>query len=183
MAAGCALISSAKPNTDGCLQPPQLPVAAGDKRFALKKLNRDNPHASRVYICDACGSRNEFIRKSMPFDGQYVDVRAIRGRSVANLEKAYWAGEVNATWHCTECHRRKNENLEDTRIRLGLYDNIRIERTIERRTPLCRVRHEVNHKRRLEIRDKKRDVHRRIDALLSEASDLLDELENCVFKR
>ena len=119
----------------------------------------------------------------MPFDGQYVDVRAIRGRSVANLEKAYWAGEVNATWHCTECHRREDENLEETRIRLGLYDISRIERTKERRTSWWRERYEGSHKRRLEIRDQKRDVDRRIDALLSEASDLLDELENCVFKR
>ena len=180
MAAGCALISSAKPNTDGCLQPPQLPVAAGDKRFALKKLNRDKPHASRVYICDACGSRNEFIRKSLPFDGQYVDVQAIRGRSVANLEKAYWAGEVNATWHCTECHRRKNENLEDTRLRLGLYDNIRIGRTIARSAPLCRAQHEAKHVRCMVIKDKRRQGHEKIEALLVEASNLLDELHNCV---
>ena len=99
MAAGSALISSAKPNTRGRLRPPHLPVAAGDRRFTLKKLDRDDPHASRVYICDACGSKNAFIRRSMPFDGQYVDIRAIRGRSVADLEKAYWAGKVDATWH------------------------------------------------------------------------------------
>ena len=180
MAAGCALISSAKPNTDGCLQPPQLPVAAGDKRFALKKLNRDKPHASRVYICDACGSENAFIRRSMPFDGQYVDIRAIRGRSVADLEKAYWAGEVDATWHCTECHRRKDESLEDARIRLGLYDNIRIGRTTTLWAPLCRARHEMKHVRSIVIKDKKRQVHRTIEALLVEASNLLDELHNCV---
>ena len=106
-----------------------IPVEQGDKRFAPKKIDRDNPKASRVYICDACGSKNDYIRKSMPFDGQYVDVLAVRGRTVADLERAYWAGEVNATWWCTKCHQRFNEDIRDTRIRLGLYDTERLERT------------------------------------------------------
>ena len=180
MAAGSALISSAKPNTRGRLRPPHLPVADGDRRFTVRKLDRDNPHAARVYICDACGSENAFIRRSLPFDGQYVDTRATRGRSVADLEKAYWAGEVDATWHCTECHRRKDESLEDARIRLGLYDNIRIERTTTLWAPLCRSRQEMQHVRSIVIKDKKRQLNRKIEALLVEASNLAAELHACV---
>ena len=117
------------------LQPAVIPVEQGDKRFAPKKIDRDDPSASRVYICDACGSRNPFKLKSMHFDGQYVDVLAVKGRSVAELERACWAGEVNATWHCTKCHQRHNENIEDTRIRIGVYDTDRMERT---RALICR---------------------------------------------
>ena len=106
------------------LQPAKLPVEKGDTRFAKK-------HRSRVYICDACGSRNEYVRRSMPFDGQYVDTQAIRGRTPANLERAYRSGEVNATWFCTRCHQRDNEHIEDTRWRIGAYDTKRIQRTTE----------------------------------------------------
>ena len=45
------------------------------------------------------------------------------------LEIAYYAGEVNATWWCSACHQRDGESLEDCRVRLGVYDVDRMERT------------------------------------------------------
>ena len=67
----------------------------------------------------------------MPFDGQYVDVLAVRGRTVADLERAYWAGEVNATWYCTRCHQRDDETIKETRVRIECFDTKRMERTTE----------------------------------------------------
>ena len=109
------------------LQPPTLPH--GDRRFAGKKQDRDNPDASRVYVCDSCQARITFWKKAFQYDGQYVHVLDVRGRTVEELEQAYYAGEVNATWWCSKCHQRDGETLEDCRVRLGLYELDRMERT------------------------------------------------------
>ena len=104
------------------LRPQRLPD--GDARFAPKKQDKIHP---RVYVCDWCGSRHEFIKKTFQYDGQYVDFAGTRGYSPTQLSERYWAGK-NLTWYCTTCHQRPWEKLEDTRIRLGVYDDKRIER-------------------------------------------------------
>ena len=109
------------------LRPAKLPK--GDRRFARRKLDREGPDKSRVYVCDSCLSKKSWWKKSLQFDGQYVNVLAVRGRSVEELEEAYYAGEVDATWLCSRCHQRKTETLFDCRVRLGLYDTERMERT------------------------------------------------------
>ena len=101
-------------------QPPNLPK--GDQRFAARKRDRK-------YICDGCGDKYELTTKAYPFDGQYVDVLAVRGRSPEEALRACWAGEINATWYCSWCHKRPDEHITDTRIRLDLVDNKRVERT------------------------------------------------------
>ena len=95
---------------------------------------------SRVYVCDSCRAEKRWWKKSIQFDGQYVDVLAVRGRSVEDLERAYYAGEVDATWLCSKCHQRKGETLVDCRVRLGLYDTERMERT-QRLLEVLRCKH------------------------------------------
>ena len=58
--------------------------------------------------------------KSVPFDGQYVHVQQVRNRSVDELASGWRRGEIDATWHCTECHRRRSETIQLTRFRLGI---------------------------------------------------------------
>ena len=104
------------------LRPARLPVEKGDRRFAKDKR-------SRVHICDNCGSPNKYQRRAMPFDGQYLQLLSIRGRSVEALEQAYEDGEVDATWFCTRCHQRDDESYEETRRRIEVYEWERIFRT------------------------------------------------------
>ena len=103
-------------------RPARLPVEEGDRRFASEKR-------SRVYICDNCGSRNEYQHRAMPFDGQYLKLLEIRGRTPEALKQAYENGEVDATWFCTRCHQRDDEYYEATRRRIEVYQLDRIIRT------------------------------------------------------
>ena len=107
--------------------PPTLPH--GDRRFAGKKQDRVRPKESRVYVCDKCYEEKRYWKRSLPYDGQYLDVLGVRRRTAEELKAAYYAGEVNATWWCSQCHRRPGESLEICRVRLGLYDLDRMERT------------------------------------------------------
>ena len=93
-----------------------------DTRFAEEKQ-------SRIYVCNNCGSWNKFQTRSMPFDGQYLQLLSIRGRSPQALQQAYEDGEVDATWYCTRCHQRHDESYEKTRRRIQVYEWQRIERT------------------------------------------------------
>ena len=121
------------------LQPPTLPH--GDRRFARKKQDRENPDESRLYVCDRCHAEIRWGKKSLQYDGQYVDVLAVRGRSVEELERAYYAGVVNATWWCSRCHQRPGESLEACRVRLGAFELQRMERT-QRHIDALRLRQE-----------------------------------------
>ena len=94
----------------------------GDNRFAAKQKDR-------VYICDSCGKKVELDRRSIRFNGQYVNLLDVRGRSVEELTQAYWSGEVDARWYCTKCHKRPNETLEDTLKRIDALDTNRMLRT------------------------------------------------------
>ena len=100
--------------------PAHLP--RGDNRFALRKKDR-------VYVCDMCDTRVGFVKKSFPFDGQYVDVLAVRNRHVEELKQAYWRGEVNATWRCSGCHQRPDEHINETRVRIECVEVDRVVRT------------------------------------------------------
>jgi len=101
--------------------------APGDSRFAARR-------ADRVYVCDnaSCRSRKAYaeIKKSLPFDGQYVVLLETRGYSAAELEQRYEAKNVDATWWCSACHRRPSErDLDETRRRIEAFDIDRCERT------------------------------------------------------
>ena len=65
------------------LQPSTLP--RGDRRFAATKQDRDSNDACRVYVCDKCHARIEFWKRAFQYDGQYVHVLEVRGRSVEEL--------------------------------------------------------------------------------------------------
>ena len=52
-----------------------------------------------------------------------------RGRSAEALGRLYEEGEFDATWYCSPCHQRPDEDLEVTRARLGIIDIDRMERT------------------------------------------------------
>ena len=103
-------------------RPRKLP--SGDSRFAPYKKSKEYP---RIYVCDRCFSRNPYKTNTLQFDGQYLD-DSVKRYSVTELSQKYAAGEVDATWHCTLCHRRKGEHPRDTRLRIGAYDSGRIER-------------------------------------------------------
>ena len=82
-----------------------------------------------------------FWKKSLQYDGQYLDVLGVSRRTVEELKAAYYAGEVNATWWCSQCHRRPGESLEDCRVRIGVFEIDRMERT-QRHLDLVRARQE-----------------------------------------
>ena len=118
----CPMLLQRRPEEPMLLQrcPEELPP--GDRRFAAKQKDR-------VYICDSCGKKVEMDRRSIRFNGQYVNLLDVRGRSVEELTQAYWGGEIDARWYCTKCHKRPNETLEDTLKRIEAVDTNRKLRT------------------------------------------------------
>ena len=75
---------------------------------------------------------NRFLEKrSLPFDGQLVNLREIREYDVAELKHLYECQHVDVTWLCTECHRRPYEfNLEEARARIEAFDTGRVQRAM-----------------------------------------------------
>ena len=108
-------------------QPARLPE--GDQRFAPQQRNKQNPDLERKYICDKCGKPYVFWKKSCHFDGQYLNVLESKGRTAEMLGRLYEEGKFNALWHCSLCHKRPEEDLADTRLRLGIIELERVERT------------------------------------------------------
>jgi len=103
--------------------PETLP--AGDNRFAPKKMD------GRVYVCDnpLCHSKNPFMKRSLPFDGQFVNPQDVHGHATDVLQRMYENREVDVTWLCSTCHQRPGEDLDATRTRIGAFDSKRMERT------------------------------------------------------
>ena len=69
-------------------------------------------------------------RQQGPFNGHHVDILAVRGRSVEDLERPYRAEEINAICWCATCHERDGESVEQILSVPGLYVTDRMERTL-----------------------------------------------------
>lgn len=101
-------------------QPPVLHDE--DRRFEPEKKKR-------VYVCDGCWAFHGFWKRACPFQGQYRNQAALHGMSAAQLEKGYCDGTLDVTWWCSLCHKRRDESVPQTLIRIGAYDKRRVART------------------------------------------------------
>ena len=109
-----------------------------DNRFAIRQKS-ERGEVCRSYACDASGCKGiySFNTQALPFDGQYMN-KTWTKVSPTDLKQLWREKRIDATWHCTHCHKRKRSDsvsLHGLRVELGMY---RIEHR-QKRTLFCNV--------------------------------------------
>ena len=109
-----------------------------DDRFAVQQMCKRG-QAGRSYACDnaGCAEVIRFNSRAFPFDGQYVNKTWVK-IGPEDLKQLWREKRIDATWHCTRCHKRKRSNSETwctLRQELGVY---RVEQRQKRSCPATR---------------------------------------------